>query len=163
MLTIILGFLFFVLMLYIAIELVNEEALVIICTFLGVLVAFTTLLSGLFSPLQGMSDDLELVSTTELVTFSKSTVSEGQFYVNINDNNVYSYMYEVEDVYGEGEKCYREKTVSRNVSVVEKNCEEAVLKKYKRRPKRGIWTFAIGATTTEYVFVVPEGTVSRGN
>lgn len=45
--------------------------------------------------------------------------------------------------------------------VLETDTTKAVLRVYKTKPKRWLWTFAIGATETLYVFEVPYGSISH--
>lgn len=162
MLTIILGAVLLVIMVFFSLKCKSEGFILFL---LGCVFFLGSMLWGLFVPLQGMSEDVRLISTTELVTLSNSTASEGNgslFYVTVNAENVYSYRYEVEDKYGKGEKSYKVATISKNVTEIEsKDCKVPVLEVYKRKPKRGIGTFAMFADETEYVFVVPEGTISH--
>ena len=63
---------------------------------------------------------------------------------------------------GELEKYYKVGDIVNNVRAIEsKDCEKPVLKVYKTKAKKGIWTFALGSDKTEYVFYVPEGTIAR--
>lgn len=117
---------------------------------------------GLFYPVK--YGEWELVSETELVSLSNSTVTEGggAIYVSVSGENTYTYRYEITSEFGtETSKEYEVRTVSENVIESEDaNCEVPVLRRYVRKGKVTIWTFGLGSET-KYVFYVPEGTIQK--
>ena len=133
--------------------------------FVFLLLVLGSFVLGIFAPIQGYKDEAIFEKEIELVSLNNTTASEGSgglFYVSVSGENVYSYRYEIVDKYGISGKSYKVGTVSKNVTEIEsKDCSKPVLRVYKRKPKRGIWTFAIGSTITEYVFYLPEGTIVR--
>ena len=132
---------------------------------IAMLVLFVSLTLGLFVPIQGYSDKAELISETKLVTLSNQVVSEGHgglFYVSVSANNIYTFRYEVDDKYEISGKSYKVGLLDGNVTEVEsKNCKVPVLKEYKRKAKKGLFTFAFFQNRKEYVFYVPEGSIVK--
>lgn len=118
---------------------------------------------GLFIP-TGYKEPV-LTEKIELVSFNNELVSSGEgklFYVSVSADNTYSYRYEVNDKYNLGGKSYEIGTVSKNVTEIESSeCDKAVLKVYKVKPKITFISFGLGASKTEYVFYVPEGTIQK--
>ena len=160
MLIIILGILLCLAIIWVDIHFeVGSDYIIEICC----VILLAAIAIGLFVPIKGMEDKAKLISETELVSLNNTVTSEGAgilLYVSVNASNVYSYRYEVENEFGNG-KSYKVGTVSSNVTEVEEpNCEVPVLKKYERKAEKSIWSFAL-YTETEYVFVVPEGTVGH--
>lgn len=117
----------------------------------------------LFVPVAGFNEP-ELVEEIELVSLNNSVASEGRgglFYVSVTAENVYSYRVEVPNTSEKEGKMYELKTVKGNVKELETDTAKAVLRVYKAKPKRWLWTFAIGASETSYVFVVPYGSITH--
>ena len=60
-------------------------------------------------------------------------------------------------------KEYKTATIVNNGNVTEiedPDCQKPVLLEYERTAKKSIWTFGV-ASETNYVFYVPEGTISK--
>lgn len=106
----------------------------------------------------------ELISETELVSLSNTVATSGSgniFYVSVSPENVYSYRYEVKNNSTTNEKVYKRVLVSGNVTEIETDTEVAILKKYVQKPKRWLWTFALGAEKYKYEFIVPKGSIVK--
>lgn len=128
----------------------------------AVILVFSVFIA-LFVPVAGFNEP-ELVEEIELVSLNNSVVSEGRgglFYVSVTAENVYSYRVEVPNTSEKEGKMYELKTVKGNVKELETDTAKAVLRVYKAKPKRWLWTFAIGASETSYVFVVPYGSITH--
>lgn len=134
-----------------------------VCVQLSALSLLVSIFLALFVPFAGYHEP-ELKKEIELVSLNSSVVSEGSgglFYVSVTAGNVYSYRVEVSNTTGKEGKMFELKTVSENVKELETDTTKAVLRVYKTKPKRWLWTFAIGATETSYVFEVPYGSISH--
>lgn len=128
----------------------------------AVILVFSVFIA-LFVPVAGFNEP-ELVEEIELVSLNNSVVSEGRgglFYVSVTAENVYSYRVEVPNTSEKEGKMYELKTVKGNVKELETDTAKAVLRVYKAKPKRWLWTFTIGASETSYVFVVPYGSITH--
>ena len=163
MLSIIIGAVIIVVLIFVGIEFgINETIFSVI--FVVVVIGAGGI--GLFYPAKGFTD-WQLVKETELVTLSNSVASQGSgrmFYVSISADNVYSYRYEIESEFKtEGSKSYKVDTVSGdNVEEIEEaNSSKAILQEYHRKGKMSIWSFAFLSDETRYVFRVPKCTISR--
>ena len=164
MLTIFIGFGIGILLFWVTFEWLSNERLVALLVVLMISIPIFSIFLGLFSPMQGYKEPV-LQKEIEIVSLNNATASQGHggiFYVSVSGENVYSYRYEVENKYEVTGKSYVVATVSENVTEIEsKDCEKPVLKIYKREARKGIWTFSLGESITEYVFYVPEGTIVR--
>lgn len=101
-----------------------------------------------------------------LVNISLTPEKENKCYVTLDNENVYSYRYQVTDfnkvVDGSyAETAYRVDTVSGWVTEIESSeCTTPTL--YIRKYKNTWGVFRVGLDyTTEYVFYVPEGTIAK--
>ena len=163
MLSIIIGIVIIIVLIFFGTEWIDINSIVFSVIFTGVVIVAG---GGLFYPAKGFTD-WQLVKETELVTLSNSVASQGSgrmFYVSISADNVYSYRYEIESEFKtEGSKSYKVDTVSGdNVEEIEEaNSSKAILQEYHRKGKMSIWSFAFLSDETRYVFRVPKGTISR--
>lgn len=158
MLTIVIGVGLSMLLFYLAVKLDFDGML-----YIAVFCLFLSVFAPLFIPLAGYHEP-ELKEEIELVSLNNSIESEGGgglFYVSVTAGNVYSYRVEVPNITDKEGKMYELKTVSENVKELETNTTKAVLRVYEAKPKRWLWTFAIGASETSYVFEVPYGSISH--
>ena len=162
MLSIIIGVIIIGFLIFFSDTYIGEKTFVTIFTIV-ILVAFGI---GIFYPVKGYTD-WELVNETKLVTLSNSVSSQGSgtmLYVSISADNVYSYRYEIDSEFkAEGAKSYKVDTISGSdiEEIEDANCTEAKLQEYHRKGKLSIWSFALLGYETKYVFLVPEGTISR--
>lgn len=162
MLTIIIGVVVFGLF-FLADEVVQKTNLEAVLILLGGATAIISIYIALFAPVAGFNEP-ELVEEIELVSLNNSVMSEGRgglFYVSVTAENVYSYRVEVPNTSEKEGKMYELKTVKGNVKELETDTTKAVLRVYKAKPKRWLWTFAIGASETSYVFEVPHGSITH--
>lgn len=163
MLTIIIGAAVVLGLLFLALDILQGESLAIILLVFALVVAMESICISLFAPVAGFNEP-ELVEEIELVSLNNSVMSEGRvglFYVSVTAENVYSYRVEVPNTSENEGKMYELKIVKGNVKELETDTTKAVLRVYKAKPKRWLWTFAIGASETSYVFVVPYGTITH--
>lgn len=133
-----------------------------VCT-IGIIASIFT---GIFFPTK--YGERELLSQTELVTLSNSTISKGNglLYVSISGENAYTYRYEVDtDLGTETSKNYITDTISSSDGYIieseDPNCKTPVLLEYRTKSKMTIWSFGVGGDIMEYVFYVPEGTIQK--
>jgi len=106
----------------------------------------------------------ELIQETELVSLSNTVATSGGgniFYVSVSPGNVYSYRYEVKNKSYTNEKAYKRVLVSGNDTEIETDTEVAILRKYVQKPKRWLWTFALGTEKYKYEFIVPKGSIVK--
>ena len=132
--------------------------------FIGTAGIICSILAGLFFPTQ--YGERELVKQTELVSLSNSTVSEGELFVSVSGENVYTYRYEIDtDLGTETSHNYVTASISHySGNIIESedvNCKTPVLLEYKTKSKITIWSFGLFADKTDYVFYVPEGTIQK--
>lgn len=163
MLTIIIGIAVVFGLFFLADEVVQNINLGSFLILLGGVTAIASILIALFEPVAGFNEP-ELKEEIELVSLNNSVVSEGiggLFYVSVTAENVYSYRIEVPNTSEKEGKMYELKTVKGNVKELETDTTKAVLRVYKAKPKRWLWTFAIGASETSYVFEVPYGSITH--
>lgn len=105
----------------------------------------------------------DMVNEIELVSLSNDTLTlDGErhlFYASRSPENVYTYRYEVQSEFAtNSSKEYKLATISGNVTEIEDpNCTKAVLRIYKVSYSN-IWD---QSEEYEYVFYVPEGTISN--
>lgn len=162
MLTIIIGIAEALGLFFLADEIVQNINLGSFLILLGGVTAIASILIALFVPVAGFKEPV-LKEEVELVSLNNSVMSEGRgglFYVRVTAENVYSYRVEVPNTSEKEGKMYELKTVKGNVKELETDTTKAVLRVYKAKPKRWLWTFAIGASETSYVFEVPYDSVS---
>lgn len=163
MLTIIIGVVVVFGLFFIADEVVQNINLGTALILLGGATVIISIYLSLFAPVAGFNEP-ELVEEIELVSLNNSVMSEGRgglFYVSVTAENVYSYRVEVPNTSEKEGKMYELKTVKGNVKELETDTTKAVLRVYKAKPKRWLWTFAIGASETSYVFEVPHGSITH--
>lgn len=163
MFTIIIGMVVALVLLLLATEVVRNQNLCVALTFLALLTSVALIFIVLFVPVAGFNEP-ELVEEIELVSLNNSVASEGiggLFYVSVTAENVYSYRVEVTNTSKKEGKMYELKTVKGNVKELETDTTKAVLRVYKAKPKRWLWTFAIGTNKTSYVFEVPYGSINH--
>lgn len=164
MLCMVLGVLLGALFYYLSIEKIDlESKIAVFLTILELTVPVCGFCIGLFLP-TGYKEPV-LVNEIELISLNNELTSTGKgnwAYVSVTADNTYSYRYEVNDKYNLDGKSYKIGTVSENVTEVEtKECDKAVLQVYKVKPKITLVSFGLGASKTEYVFYVPEGTIQK--
>lgn len=130
---------------------------------LSIIVFFLGIFIGIFIP----SDHQEpvLVNEIELASLDNELMYDIKgniFYLSVSANNVYTFRYQVNNEYNLTGKSYKVDTLKRNVIEIESSeCDKAFLKVYKVKPKITFISFGLGASKTEYVFYVPEGTIQK--
>lgn len=162
MLTIIIGIIVSIILTFIFFEISNEDPGSIV---LGFILIIVSILAGIFYPFSGYND-WKMIKETELVSLSNSTASGGTgfLYVSLSADNSYTYRFEVDSTFGtKSSKEYKTATIVNNSNVTEiedPDCQKPVLLEYERTAKKSIWTFGV-ASETNYVFYVPEGSISK--
>lgn len=160
---ILIGVLIVVVLCLLAIENEIIGSLVLVVAFICVIAGFYV---GIAVPVSGYADP-QILDTTELVSLRDGTISEGTgglFYVSISGTNSYTYYVEVDSAYASNsQKAYKSNTLyGSNITIVEDSSfTDAKLVTYVMYGKKTFWTFSAGAKEYEFVFYVPEGTVSR--
>lgn len=120
---------------------------------------------GAFVPVSGYHES-NLEKEIELVSLSNTTAFDdtGVVYVSLSDDNMYTYRYETESEHDtETSKEYVTATVNGSIvkEIEDSECETPVLRVYCEKAKKSIWTLALFCDEIEYVFYVPEGTISK--
>lgn len=126
---------------------------------IAILVFICGLMLGICIPTE--YEEWKVYNTTEIVTLSNSTVTEGGgfLYVSVSGENVYTYRYEINRT--DTITDYKTDTISGNVVEREDiNCKVPELIKERRKGKVTIWSFGL-IPDTRYVFHVPYGTISH--
>lgn len=126
---------------------------------MAIIVFIGGLIGGIFIPTE--YEEWEVYNTTEIVTLSNSTVTEGGgfLYVSVSGENVYTYRYEIDSTATITD--YKTDTISGNVVEREDiNCKVPELIEERRKGKVTIWSFGL-IPDTRYVFHVPYGTISH--
>ena len=170
MLTIIIGIILAVAIVFIAIRTNSEDAMNC-CNMIAVIVILVAIAigSGINTvgshPVSGYTE-WELINETELITLSNGMASGGTglIYVSLSADSTYTYRYEIDSEFGtETSKEYQTETLrgSNVIEVEDPNCKTPVIRIYQREGKRSIWTFGLFNTQYKYVFYVPEGTIYK--
>ena len=170
MLTIIIGIILAVAIVFIAIRTNSEDAMNC-CNMIAVIVILVAIAigSGINTvgshPVSGYTE-WELINETELITLSNGMASGGTglIYVSLSTDSTYTYRYEINSEFGtETSKEYQTETLngSNVIEVEDPNCKTPVIRIYQREGKRSIWTFGLFNTQYKYVFYVPEGTIYK--
>lgn len=126
---------------------------------IAILVFIGGLILGICIPTE--YEEWKVYNTTEIVTLSNSTVTEGGgfLYVSVSAENVYTYRYEINST--DMITDYKTDTISGNVVEREDiNCKVPELIEERRKGKVTIWSFGL-IPDTRYVFHVPYGTISH--
>ena len=161
MLTIIIGIVLAVILLFVLIPRCKEA--IVPGIIIGIIITFAIVI-GVFEPISGYKE-WELIRETELISLSNDIASggTGRLYVSLSADNVYTYRYEISSEFGtETSKEYKTTPLTgKDVEEIEDpNCEVPVIRVYQRDAKRTIWTFGVYGET-KYVFYVPEGTIAK--
>ena len=170
MLTIIIGIILAVAIVFIAIRTNSEDAMHC-CNMIAVIVILVAIAigSGINTvgshPVSGYTE-WELINETELITLSNGMASGGTglIYVSLSADSTYTYRYEIDSEFGtDTSKEYQTETLrgSNVIEVEDPNCKTPFIRIYQRDGKRSIWTFGWFNTQYKYVFYVPEGTIYK--
>lgn len=129
-------------------------------TFAAVVGAVVTLIVLL--PVEGF-DNKECDSEYELIPLRRNKLVEKKYYIQILNNKA-TFAFDNSDEYELDGVAYQEETVKGKIILYESDeYVVPVLKVFKKRPTREIWTLAPFSTKTEYVFFVPMGSVLTKN
>ena len=129
----------------------TADSVGLIC--MAIVVIIGGLILGIFIPTE--YEEWEVYNTTEIVTLSNSTVTEGGgfLYVSVSGENVYTYRYEIDSTGIITD--YKTGTISGNIVEREDiNCKVPELIEERRKGKVTIWSFGL-IHDTRYLFHVP--------
>ena len=149
---------------FIALDAKGREKITEIDSTTFAMACIAILITGITLPVSGYKD-WELKQEYELESLSNTIGAEENIFVTYSEGQ-YSYRHEIESNFGTNtSKEYKLEAISsKNVEEVEDSkCESPMLYVYERKGKMSIWTFALFAKETKYVFYVPEGTIKEKN
>lgn len=148
MLTILIGILIFITLIVIAVKTNQKKTKAILSTISCTVLIFSVLL-GLFIPIEGFEKECKLITKKNLI--NNDLFNEA--YVVKDSSNAYFYSYKT------SQKTKKDYVYGKVIIIQSKECKTPVLLEYERKPKRGIWTFALFVDCMEYVFYIPNETI----